>query len=97
MFLHLGKDYVIPLKDVIAIIDVESALKSEITKEFLEVAEEEDFIHDIAKEEIKSYVISEKVEKGKNNKYEIRKSKIYASNISSTTLFKRANFIDNIK
>ncbi|MGF7060726.1 extracellular matrix regulator RemB [Brassicibacter mesophilus] len=96
MFLHLGKDFVIPLKDIIAIIDAETAFKSNDTREFFKIAEEEGFIHDIVKDGIKTYIITEKAEKDKNDGTEVRKSIIYSSNISSTTLYKRAGFIDNI-
>ncbi|WIV12601.1 extracellular matrix regulator RemB [Proteiniborus sp. MB09-C3] len=97
MFLHVGKNLVIPIKELIAIIDADSALKSEDTKNFLKVAEEEGFIFDVAEDNIKSYIITEKVEKDKENLSEIRQSIIYSSNISSTTLLKRAGFIDNIE
>lgn len=95
MFLHIGKNLVIPIKEIIAIIDVESSLKSENTKNFLKVAGEEEFIYDISEGNIKSYLITEKIQK--NNLSEVRKSIIYGSNISSTTLLKRAGFIDNIE
>lgn len=95
MFLHLGRDFVIPIKDVIAIIDAES-LQSKDTKTFFEIAEEEGFIYRIVDKDIKSYIITEKVEKSKSKGEKIRKSVIYTSNISSSTLYKRANFIKNI-
>ncbi|WP_352418583.1 extracellular matrix regulator RemB [Proteiniborus sp.] len=93
MFLHIGKDLVIPLKELIAIIDAESALKLEDTKNFLKVAGEEGFIYDISEGKIKSYIITEKVDKDKDNFSEVRKSVIYGSNISSTTLLKRAGLL----
>ncbi len=97
MFLHLGKDLVIPLKELIAIIDIESVIKSENTKNFLKVAEEEGFIYDVSEDNIKSYIITEKINKGKKSLTKVRKSVIYSSNISSKTLLKRAGFIDNIE
>lgn len=97
MFLHLGKNLVIPIKEVIAIIDAELAEKSEDTRNFLNIAKEEGFIYDVAEDDIKSYIITERIEKGKANSSEIRKSVIYSSNISSTTLLKRAGFIDNME
>lgn len=96
MFLHLGKDLVVPIKEIIAIIDTKSALESEDTRNFLQIAREEEFIYNVSEEKIKSYVITEKVEKDKKSISKIRKSVIYGSNISSTTLLKRAGFIDNI-
>ena len=96
MFIHLGKDLVIPLRDVIAIIDAESALKSDYTKEFFRVAEEEGFIYSIVDKEVKSYIVTERVLKTKGKRSATRQSIIYTSNISSSTLYKRAGFIDNI-
>lgn len=95
MFLHLGKDFVIPMKDIIAIIDVES-LNSEDTKNFFKIAEEEGFIYNIVDKGIKSYIITEKIEKDKDTGKDIRKSIIYSSNISSTTLYKRAGLQEYI-
>ncbi len=96
MFLHIGKNLIIPIKEIIAIIDAESILKSDDTKNFLKIADEEGFIYDVAEGNIKSYIITEKLEKSKENSSEIRRSVIYSSNISSKTLLSRADFIDNI-
>lgn len=96
MFLHIGKNLIIPVKEIIAIIDTESIMKSDDTKKFLNIAEEEGFIYDVTEDNIKSYIITEKLVKNKENSSKIRKSVIYSSNISSKTLLKRAGFIDNI-
>jgi len=86
MFLHLGKDVVVNLKNVIAIMDLETTTISKISKEFLAVAEEEGFIVNISDDLPKSFIITE-VDK---------KSKIYISPISSVTLYKRAGYIDKV-
>ncbi|MBZ4646136.1 MAG: extracellular matrix regulatory protein [Petroclostridium sp.] len=86
MFLHLGGDVVVSLKNVIAIMDLETTTISKITKEFLTIAEEEGFIENISEDLPKSFIITE-VDK---------KSKIYLSPISSITLYKRAGYIDDI-
>jgi ribosomal protein S8 len=86
MFIHLGGDIVISLKDVISIMDVESSNLSNTTKEFLSIAEDEGFIKKISEDDPKSFILTEK-----NNQ-----TIIYLSPISSVTLFKRAGFIDNI-
>ena len=86
MFLHLGGDVVVRLKDVIAIMDLETTTISKISKEFLGIAEEEGFIINISEDLPKSFIITE-VKK---------KSKIYVSPISSVTLYKRAKYIDHI-
>lgn len=87
MFLHIGGEYVIPVKNIIAIMDLETTSLSKDTKEFLKVAEEEGFVRGVTDEIPKSYIITE------FNK----KSEIYLSAISSVTLQKRANFIGGMK
>ncbi len=86
MFLHIGGDVVIPVRNVIAIFDIETTTVSKDTKEFLKVAEEEGFIQSISEDLPKSFIITE------NDK----KSKIYLSPISSVTLQKRAGYISEI-
>lgn len=86
MFIHLGGDVVVPLKDIIAIMDIESSSISQNTKEFLQTAEDEGFIKRISNDNPKSFILSEKD----------NKTIIYLSPISSVTLQKRSGFIDNI-
>lgn len=86
MFLHIGGDVVVPIKNIIAIMDLESTTLSKDTREFLSIAEEEGFIESISDDIPKSFIITE-IDK---------KSKIYLSPISSVTLQKRSGFIDGI-
>ena len=86
MFLHIGGDIVVPMKNVIAILDIETTTLSKDTKEFLKIAEEEGFIEAISEDLPKSYIITEKE----------KKSKIYLSPISSITLQKRSRYIEEI-
>lgn len=95
MFLHLGKNVVVPLKEVIVIIDINCAAGSKYTQEFIKVAEEEGFVKKISEEQLKSLIITEKVKKNKQGK-NVRESIIYFSPISSTTLYKRAEFIREV-
>ncbi|MEW9097186.1 MAG: extracellular matrix regulator RemB [Clostridiaceae bacterium] len=83
MFLHLGENVVVPLKDVIGIFDIEKSMYSSDTMQFLRLAEEDGFVERITKEKPKSFIIAEV------NK----KSKIYLSPISSATLAKRTQVI----
>ncbi len=96
MFLHLGKDIVIPISDIVSIVDIATVTKSKDNKEFFKIAEEEGFVYRISGEAPKSYVITERVEAGKKGSKNTVKSVIYYSPISSTTLQKRAGFIDGI-
>lgn len=82
MFLHLGENVVVPIKDVIGIFDVDTAMYSSDTIQFLRMAEEDGFVERITKDKPKSFVIAE-VDK---------KSKIFLSPISSVTLSKRTEF-----
>ncbi|MBQ3554552.1 MAG: DUF370 domain-containing protein [Clostridia bacterium] len=86
MFLHLGGDTVVNLKDVIAIMDLDVTSTAKITREFLAVAEEEGFIVNVSEDLPKSYVLTE-ID---------HKSKIFVSPISSATLLKRAKNIRSL-
>ena len=76
MFLHLGENVVVPIKDVIGIFDIHNSMYSSDTISFLRMAEEDGFVEKISKESPKSFVIAEV------NKM----SKVYLSPISSSTL-----------
>ncbi|WP_160692869.1 extracellular matrix/biofilm biosynthesis regulator RemA family protein [Clostridium sp. C2-6-12] len=79
MFLHLGENVVVPIKDIIGIFDLQNTMYSSDTIQFLRLAEEDGFVERITDEQPKSFIIAE-VD---------NKSKIYFSPISSTTLTKR--------
>jgi extracellular matrix regulatory protein B len=82
LFLHLGENVVVPVKDIIGIFDIETTMYSSDTIQFLRMAEEDGFVERITNEKPKSFVIAEV------NK----KSKVYLSPISSVTLGKRTHF-----
>lgn len=86
MFLHIGGDIAIPVKNIIAIFDIDTTTISKDTREFLKIAEEEGFIQSISEEIPKSFIITETD----------KKSKIYLSSISSVTLQKRTSFINEL-
>lgn len=79
MFLHLGGNVTIPQKELLGIFDLETAKKSAVTKEFLELARTEKVLIEIVPpQQSKSFILTDK--------------NIYFSPISSTTLQKRAFF-----
>ena len=86
MFVHIGGDVVIPLKNIIAIMDMETTTTSKDTRDFLKVAEEEGFIESISSDLPKTFIITE----------HDKKSKIYLSHISSVTLLKRCGFMEDL-
>lgn len=81
MFLHLGENVVVPIKDIIGIFDLQNTMYSSDTIQFLRLAEEDGFVERITNEKPKSFIIAE-VD---------NMSKIYLSPISSTTLTKRTD------
>jgi hypothetical protein len=85
MYLHLGGEVIIQKKDLIAVIDIEKN-NSKITKEFIKIAEEEGFLRKIGEDKPKTMIITEI----KN------KSMIFLSSISSATLYKRSEFLNNM-
>ena len=81
MYVHIGKDVVINSDDIIAILDIESLEKKKNLEEVLQNLKISDNIIDVSDNNRKSLLILEK-----NN--EILG---YITNISSTTIAKRAD------
>ncbi len=80
MYLHIGSDRMVYSGDIIAIFDFENTTTSKITREFLAVSQEEEFIVNVSEEDLpKSFIVTEF--RGKNT--------VYISPISSATLIKR--------
>lgn len=81
MILHLGKDYIVPSKDVIFILNYENSAGNIDTEQYLTKLENEVETVYITKNNIKS-IIYAKV---------MGKLRLYYSPISPVTLYKRAN------
>ena len=75
MFLHLGGEVVVPIAQIVAIIDLEARDNSESTEEFLSVANDEGFMVHLS---------------DNPNSFVVTTEKIYLSPISALTLRKRA-------
>lgn len=78
MFLHLGSDTVVRIRDLVGIFDYSPAELAGPTKEFLQLARGEGKVIDISEGQPKSFVILS--------------DRIVFSPISSLTLKKRASF-----
>ena len=74
MFLHIGGYVIVPLRDLISVIDVSSA-ESTINDEFVKTAEEEGFVVQLT---------------GKPSSLVICTKRVYLSPISAQTLARRA-------
>ena len=87
MYLHLGQDTVVKLREVVAIFDLENASIAKATKRYLALAQKQGLVVNVSTELPKSFVVCVD-EKGKNT--------VYISQISSATLKKRTNFVKEI-
>ena len=82
MFLHIGNEISVFYKDVIAVLDLETATTMRESREFLKICEEEGFLITVAPNEMpKSVVIAEKD----------GQSAVYLSPIAASTIRKRYN------
>lgn len=83
MYLHLGGDVSVNIKNIVAIMDLETTSVSKITKEFLTFVQKNNSVINVNDDLPKSYVIT----------FDEKETKVYVSPISSQTLLKRANNI----
>lgn len=81
MFIHLGKDYTVNSKNIVAIFDIENTSFSKITREFLVDMSKKDRVIYVNEDLPKSFIL---VKENKDNY-------IYVSSLSSSTLKKRAS------
>lgn len=84
MYLHLGRDIVVRIADVIGIFDMDRATVGKITREYLKRAEKNGTVRTITQELPKSFIVC----------LEEKKEVVYISQISSATLLKRTSFFD---
>ena len=80
MYLHLGEDTVVRMKDIIGIFDIENTSISKHTKDFLARSEKGGRVVTVSYEMPKSFVVCGDGEE----------EKVYISQISTATLKKRA-------
>ena len=80
MYLHLGEETVVRMKDIIGIFDIENTSISKHTKDFLARSEKGGRVVTVSYEMPKSFVVCESDED----------EKVYISQISTATLKKRA-------
>lgn len=89
MYLHLGQETVVMQDDIVGIFDLDNTTVSKITRDYLTKAEKEKNVTNVSFELPKTFILT-------NNKKE--GNKIYISQISSSTLLKRAeNIYENNK
>ncbi|MBP3329805.1 MAG: DUF370 domain-containing protein [Clostridia bacterium] len=87
MYLHLGQETVVMQDDIVGIFDLDNTTVSKSTRDYLAKKEKEKKVINVSFELPKTFVLT-------NNKNE--GSKVYISQISSSTLLKRADNIYEI-
>lgn len=104
MFLHIGRDRIVRFDDIIGIFDIETATTSKITREYLKASSQKDIVT-ITQELPKSFIVCDggsKYSKNKRHNFcrnnhegldlkisDKNNTKVYISQISSSTLKKR--------
>ena len=86
MYLHLGNDIVIKKKDILGIYDIDNTTISKRTREFLESYEKTGRLTYTTTELPKSFIVYANA----------NDTHVYVSQISTSTLLKRCEFIKKI-
>lgn len=82
MFLHLGENTVVKMKDIVGIFDLDTTTVMKASRNFINTSSKNENVINVSYELPKSFVVcKEKKEKEK---------RIYISQLSSQTLYKRS-------
>lgn len=88
MYLHLGNDFLVNIKEIIGIFDIEKSSTSKLTKDFLSKSGKANRIYNVTYEMPKSFVVC--LDDDLNET-------VYISQISCRTLEKRMKKIFDLK
>ena len=89
MYLHLGQETVVDVKNIIGIYDMDTSTVSKWSRDFLTVAEKEGRVVNVSYELPKSFIVCKELKDG------VEKEIVYISPLSSQTLL-RINQITQI-
>ena len=84
MYLYLGQETVVPMRDVVGVFDIDNTTVSKSTRDFLSEAEHHGQVITVSDELPRSFVVCESENEGVT---------VYISQISCATLLKRAGKI----
>lgn len=87
MYLHLGMDKVVTFDEIIGIFDLDTTTVSKNTRNYLAKAEKDGIVENVCYDLPKSFIVC----RDKNGK-----DKVYISQISSSTLLKRKNYVESL-
>jgi hypothetical protein len=92
MYLHIGRNTIVNIADIIGIFDIETASTSKIAREYLSPSKNKEIIS-VSKELPKSFIVCRtRLKKKKQSNNNIL---VYISQISSSTLKKRLEKYSN--
>ena len=80
MYLHLGNDVVVDMSTVVGIFDMDNTTVSHQTRNFLQTAQKNGIVIDVAEDLPKSFIVTESG----------GKTCVYISSLASRTLYGRA-------
>ena len=86
MYLHLGSDVIIKKQEIVGIFDIDKTTISKRTRDFLSEKEKQGKIINVTNELPKAFIVSKRGDD----------IVAYISQISTATLLKRCEFIQNI-
>lgn len=87
MYLHLGQDKVVNMNEIIGIFDLDTSTVSKATRDYLAKAEKDGIVTNVCTDLPKSFIVC----KDRRDKVQV-----YISQISSSTLLKRTQYVGSL-
>ena len=87
MYLHLGQDKVVNMDEIIGIFDLDTSTVSKSTRDYLTKAEKDGCVTNVCTDLPKSFIVC-------IGRY--GKTHVYISQISSSTLLKRTEYVESL-
>jgi len=87
MYLHLGQDKVVNMDEIIGIFDLDTSTVSKSTRDYLAKAEKDGCVTNVCTDLPKSFIVC--IDRD-------GKTHVYISQISSSTLLKRTEYVESL-
>lgn len=87
MYLHLGQDKVVSMDEIVGIFDLDTSTVSKATRDYLAKAEKDGCVTNVCTDLPKSFIVCISRD---------QKTHVYISQISSSTLLKRTEYVDSL-
>mgnify|MGYP004474507425 FL=1 len=87
MYLHLGQDKVVSMDEIVGIFDLDTSTVSKATRDYLAKAEKDGCVTNVCTDLPKSFIVCISRD---------GKTHVYISQISSSTLLKRTEYVDSL-